>query len=121
MNNVEELFEQLKAQQPELDFPDELTERVMNALPAKKQGAVIVSFVSRRVLMMFRAVSSAAAILLVGLFLYTSDFFSEKAKLSNRYIYDAPNTNTLEHVYTCSVWGRQTNTFSYVQFKKLYR
>ena len=67
MNKTDEILERLKGQQPVIDDSDDLTERIMSSLPDRE-----VSRHDRRNLVgrTLLYISSIAAVLLVGFFLY---------------------------------------------------
>ena len=67
MNKTDEILERLKGQQPVIDDSDDLTERIMSSLPDREVPRHDRrNFVGRTLLY----ISSIAAVLLVGFFLY---------------------------------------------------
>ena len=98
MNNIDEILERLKGAQPEIDNPDEFTSR-------------IVKFV--------RIVLTAAAVLLVGLFIYTNDLDADTPSTTqtNYQISGFTYGDYLKNVYT----NRQNQaSINYLQLKKLH-
>ena len=74
MNNIDNILERLQsAEQPVLDNPEELTERVMRSLNSQVSKVTIPSLTERviaRSLPILRTVLSIAALWLVGFFIY---------------------------------------------------
>jgi hypothetical protein len=117
MNNIDEILERLKGAQPEIDNPDEFTDLIMSALPDRntesktpEKGSRIVKFV--------RIVLTAAAVLLVGLFIYTNDLDADTPTTTqtNYQISGFTYGDYLKNVYT----NRHNNaSINYSQLKKL--
>ena len=62
-DKTDQLIERLRQQSPTLSHPGHLTDSIMNALPEKETG-------SRSWLQLVRVISSSAAALLIGLYMY---------------------------------------------------
>ena len=67
MNKTDEILERLKGQQPVIDDPEDLTERIMSSLPDREVPRHDRRNLVGRTLLY---ISSIAAVLLVGFFLY---------------------------------------------------
>ena len=67
MNKTDEILERLKGQQPVIDDSDDLTERIMSSLPDREVPRHDRRNLVGRTLLY---ISSIAAVLLVGFFLY---------------------------------------------------
>ena len=67
MNKTDEILERLKGQQPVINDPEELTERIMSSLPDRQVPRHERRNLVGRTLL---CISSIAAVLLVGFFLY---------------------------------------------------
>lgn len=74
MNKTDDILERLRtAQQPLIDAPEELTERIMGSLDSQDSKVTIPSLAGKarsRSLLIIRTVLSAAALWLVGFFIY---------------------------------------------------
>lgn len=102
MDKTDDILERLKEWQPTLDNPDELTESIMaNVKP-------------RRSIRVPATVSSVAAILLIGFFLYQNRPSDETF---HNYTASVSRGNTLGEVYARKQAGKKT--ISYTQFKKM--
>ncbi|MBE6340233.1 MAG: hypothetical protein E7069_05815 [Bacteroidales bacterium] len=66
MNNADEIIERFSRQQPTLSNPDELTDSIMRNLPQREMRPVRLS----PMLLALRLVSSAAAMWLIGLYIF---------------------------------------------------
>ena len=62
MNKIDDILEQLKGQQPVIDDPDALTDRIMDSLPDMDDGAMRPK---ARIVHLWRWVAAAACILLI--------------------------------------------------------
>ena len=62
MNKIDDILEQLKGQQPMIDDPDALTDRIMDSLPDQDEGAMQPK---ARTVHLWRWVAAAACILLI--------------------------------------------------------
>ena len=66
-----------------------------------------------------RIITSAAAILLIGLFIYVNQPIQMTPESANTYRTYVPQGNTLENLYTRSLQKSQSNLISYTQFKQM--
>ena len=66
MNNADEIIERFSRQQPTLTNPDELTDSIMRSLPQREKRSAHLS----PMLLSLRVVSSAAALWLIGLYIF---------------------------------------------------
>ncbi len=120
MNNIDEILERLQnLEQPEMDDADEFTDLIMSALPDRNANAPKQTVNQEpRVIKLVRVILSAAAVLLVGLFLYTNVMDTElPTTTKNNYnITGFSYGDYLKNVYT----NRQNRaTINYSQLKKL--
>ena len=117
MNNIDEILERLKGAQPEIDNPDEFTDLIMSALPDRNTESKTPEKESR-IVKFVRIVLTAAAVLLVGLFIYTNDLDADTPTTTqtNYQITGFSYGDYLKNVYT----NRHNNaSINYSQLKKL--
>ena len=117
MNNIDEILERLKGAQPEIDNPDEFTDLIMSALPDHNTESKTPEKESR-IVKFVRIVLTAAAVLLVGLFIYTNDLDADTPTTTptNYQISGFTYGDYLKNVYT----NRHNNaSINYSQLKKL--
>ena len=117
MNNIDEILERLKGAQPEIDNPDEFTDLIMSALPDRNTESKTPEKESR-IVKFVRIVLTAAAVLLVGLFIYTNDLDADTPTTTqtNYQISGFTYGDYLKNVYT----NRHNNaSINYLQLKKL--
>ncbi|MBO4771918.1 MAG: hypothetical protein J5595_05225 [Bacteroidales bacterium] len=117
MNNIDEILERLKGAQPEIDNPDEFTDLIMSALPDRNTESKTPEKESR-IVKFVRIVLTAAAVLLVGLFIYTNDLDADTPTITqtNYQISGFTYGDYLKNVYT----NRHNNaSINYSQLKKL--
>ena len=117
MNNIDEILERLKGAQPEIDNPDEFTDLIMSALPDRDAESKTPEKESR-IVKFVRIVLTAAAVLLVGLFIYTNDLDADTPTTTqtNYQISGFTYGDYLKNVYT----NRQNKaSINYLQLKKL--
>ncbi|MBR5697600.1 MAG: hypothetical protein IKX44_03120 [Prevotella sp.] len=136
MNKMDDLFSRLQAQQPPvIDDPDELTERIMQRIEGSMRNGSGESVEadsrvcpngSRRptLFVALRALSSAAAIWLIGVFFYV---YSVPARQSQPTAMSATlssvgnpqlMSSTLQNVRTSYLRSQQPQMLSYTQLKK---
>ncbi|MBR2200328.1 MAG: hypothetical protein IJ894_06225 [Bacteroidales bacterium] len=118
MNNIDEILERLKGAQPEIDNPDEFTDLIMSALPDRNTESKTPEKESR-IVKFVRIVLSAAAVLLVGLFIYTNDLDADTPTTTqtNYQISGFTYGDYLKNVYT----NRHNKaSINYLQLKKLH-
>lgn len=121
MNKTDDILERLRRQQPSLDNPDEMTERIMDSLPEMEPAP------RRRQMMItaLRIVSTTAAVWLVGLFVYvhvpSPAHRIPKQEISYNNINALQRGSTLKDVYTRRQQEGKLKMLSYTQLrKKLY-
>lgn len=119
MTQVDELFNRLQGQMPTLDNPNDMLDSIMKSLPDRvdehakkeqKQHAFIVAL---------RTITSAAAILLIGLFVYVNQPVKTEAQNAYAYTTDFPHSSTLENMYTRYLQASQPKPISYNQIKRM--
>ena len=118
MNNIDEILERLKGAQPEIDNPDEFTDLIMSALPDRNTESKTPEKESR-IVKFVRIVLTAAAVLLVGLFIYTNDLDADTPTTTqtNYQISGFTYGDYLKNVYT----NRHNKaSINYLQLKKLH-
>ena len=128
MNKTDEILDRLKDWQPTLDNPDELTDRIMDSLsqPLQRRGQSRRQFThplegTGEVLRALQYISSIAAVLLVGLFLYVHvpTGTATKNEAPHYYTSHLSAGSTLKDVYTHR--QQQAGLITYNQLrKKLY-
>ena len=117
MNNIDEILERLEGPQPEIDNPDEFTDLIMSALPDRNTESKTPEKESR-IVKFVRIVLTAAAVLLVGLFIYTNDLdaYTPTTTQTNYQMSGFTYGDYLKNVYT----NRQNKaSINYSQLKKL--
>ena len=71
MNNIDDILQRLQAaEQPVIDNPDELTERIMKGLDSKVTTPSLTGRVRDGSLLIIRTVLSLAALWIIGFFIY---------------------------------------------------
>ncbi len=125
MDKIDDILERLSAQQPELDNPVELTDRIMANLPDRGEGPRQQEETARltyRFVTALRIVSSIAAAWLIGLFLYVNkpapEQQKEKSEVPHYYTNTLPAGSTLKDVYTSR--RQQDKLVSYTQLRTKY-
>lgn len=125
MDKIDDILERLSAQQPELDNPVELTDRIMANLPDRGEGPRQQEEAVRhnyRFVTALRIVSSIAAAWLIGLFLYVNkpapEQRKEKSEAPHYYTNALPAGSTLKDVYTSR--RQQDKLVSYTQLRTKY-
>ena len=120
---MDDILERLKGQQPMLENPDEMVDSIMANLPDREvQNAESEERKDRKVptfLIALRFITSAAAILLIGLFIYVNQPIQKASQQANTYRTDLVQGNTLENLYTRSLQKSQPKSISYTQFKQM--
>lgn len=100
MKNIDEILEGLKGFQPEIPDADDLTERIINSLPNRDAVSDNRSK-NLRIIKLVRWTLSTAAVVLVGLFLYTHYVETRtQSTIQNYNITDFSSGNYLKNVYT---------------------
>ena len=125
MDKIDDILERLSAQQPELDNPVELTDRIMANLPDRGEGPRQQEETIRhnyRFVTALRIVSSIAAAWLIGLFLYVNkpapEQRKEKSEVPHYHTNALPAGSTLKDVYTSS--RQKDKRISYTQLRTKY-
>lgn len=111
MDKTDEILERLKNCQPVIDNPEELTERIMASLPERETRGRQWKLVAGRAL---QYVSSIAAALLIGLFLYQQHDKENEVPHYNTPRFAAGST--LKNVYAHQ---QQSNFITYNQIRKM--
>ena len=116
---MDELFNRLEGQMPVLDNPDEMVDSIMESLPDRGNELEQQAPDRHAFLIALRTITSAAAILLIGLFIYVS--LPVKTEATNAYAYtkDFPHSSTLEIMYTRHLQASQPKPISYTQLKRM--
>ncbi|MBR6046698.1 MAG: hypothetical protein IKP44_01230 [Bacteroidaceae bacterium] len=124
MDKIDDILERLSAQQPDIDNPSELTDRILANLPERREAShrqEETTSLTYRFLTLLRVVSSIAAIWLVGLFLYVNKTVSvtqRKMDVVHYYTNTLPTGSTLKDVYTSS--RQKDKRISYTQLRTKY-
>ena len=123
MTQIDDILDRLKGQQPELENPDEMLESIMANLPDREvhgtRSEEPESDTPHLVLRMLRTITSAAAILLIGLFIYVNQPTKTEAPRAHAYTTDFPRSSTLENMYTRYLEASQPKPISYTQLKMM--
>ena len=123
MTQIDDILDRLKGQQPELENPDEMLESIMANLPDREvhgtRSEEPESDTPHLVLRMLRTITSAAAILLIGLFIYVNQPVKTEAPRTYDYTTDLPHSSTLENMYTRYLEASQPKPISYTQLKMM--
>lgn len=124
MDKIDDILERLSAQQPDIDNPSELTDRILANLPERREAPhrqEETTSQTYRFLTLLRVVSSIAAIWLVGLFLYVNKPVSvtqRKMDVVHYYTNTLPAGSTLKDVYTSR--RQKDKQISYTQLRTKY-
>jgi len=120
---MDDILERLKGQQPMLENPDEMVDSIMANLPDREEqetrSEVQEDKKRHAFLIALRIITSAAAMLLIGLFIYVNQPIQTATESANTYRTYVPQGNTLENLYTRSLQKSQSKTISYTQFKQM--
>ncbi len=123
MTQIDDILDRLKGQQPELENPDEMLESIMANLPDREgqetRSEEPESAKPHLILRVLRTVTSAAAILLIGLFIYVNQPVTTEAPRAHAYTTDFPRSSTLENMYTRYLEASQPKPISYTQLKMM--
>ena len=123
MTQMDDILERLKGQQPMLENPDEMVDSIMANLPDREEQGTGSEVQEDRkghaFLTALRIITSAAAILLIGLFIYVNQPIQMTPESANTYRTYVPQGHTLENLYTRSLQKSQSNLISYTQFKQM--
>lgn len=119
MTQVDEIFNRLQGQMPMLENPDEMVENIMANLPDREDDLPKKDEKQHAVLVVLRTITSAAAILLIGLFVYVNQPVKTEAQNAYAYTTDFPRSSTLENMYTRYLQASQPKPISYNQIKRM--
>ena len=123
MTQMDDILERLKGQQPMLENPDEMVDSIMANLPDREEqetrSEVQEDKKRHAFLIALRIITSAAAMLLIGLFIYVNQPIQTATESANTYRTYVPQGNTLENLYTRSLQKSQSKSISYTQFKQM--
>lgn len=125
MDKIDDILQRLSAQQPDIANPGDLTDRIMANLPDRREAPQQPEATTTRTcrfVTALRIVSSMAALLLVGLFLYVNKSVveapTETNKVPHYYTNARPAGSTLKDVYTNR--RQRDKLISYTQLRKKY-
>jgi len=119
MNKIDDILDRLQGQMPELEHPDEMMENIMQNLPDREMFLSDRETKPKVWLVALRVVASAAAIWLIGLFVYVNWPQQSATQNVNAYIIDFPQSSTLENVYTRCMRKSQSKPISYTRLKQM--
>lgn len=119
MTQVDEMFNRLQRQMPMLENPDEMVENIMSHLPDREDDLPKKETKQHAILVVLRTITSAAAILLIGLFVYVNQPVKTEAQNAYAYTADFPHSSTLEQMYTRCLQASQPKPISYTQIKRM--
>ena len=119
MTQMDDILERLKGQQPMLENPDEMVENIMSHLPDREDDLPKKETKQHAVLMVLRTITSAAAILLIGFFVYVNQPVKTEAQYAYAYTADFPHSSTLEQMDTRCLQASQPKPISYTQIKRM--
>ena len=119
MTQVDDLLNRLQGQMPMLDNPDEMVENIMKSLPDRVDDLHQKETKRNAILVALRTITSAAAILLIGLFIYVNQPVKTEAQNAYAYTTDFPHSSTLENMYTRHLQASQPKPISYTQIKRM--
>lgn len=119
MNKIDDILDRLQGQMPELEHPDEMMENIMQNLPDREMFLSDRETKPQGWLVALRVIASAAAIWLIGLFVYVNWPQQSATQNVNAYIIDFPQSSTLENVYTRCMRKSQSKPISYTRLKQM--
>lgn len=119
MTQVDEMFNRLQGQMPMLENPDEMVENIMSHLPDREDDLPKKETKQHAILVVLRTITSAAAILLIGLFVYVNQPVKTEAQNAYAFTADFPHSSTLEQMYTRCLQASQPKPISYTQIKRM--
>lgn len=119
MTQVDEIFNRLQGQMPMLENPDEMVESIMANLPDREDDLPKKDAKQHTILVVLRTITSAVAILLIGLFVYVNQPVKTEAQNAYAYTTDFPHSSTLEIMYTRHLQASQPKPISYTQIKRM--
>ena len=121
MNNIDDILQRLQAaEQPVIDNPDELTERIMKGLDSKVTTPSLTGRVRGGSLLIIRTVLSLAALWIIGFFIYLQ-FESATPVVQEALPERGTGASTLKDIYKDYLCQDCKKTVSYSQLRnKLY-
>lgn len=120
MNKIDDILERLKAaEQPIVGNPDELTDLIMSNLPEQGTSKKEQAKKPHVILVALRAISSIAAVWLIGLFLYTNYPQESNSITQQSQTIDMLQGSTLKDVYISRLRASQEKSISYTQLKNM--
>ena len=119
MTQIDDILDRLQGQIPTLDNPDEMVENIMASLPDREDDLPKKATKQHAILIVLRTITSAAAILLIGLFIYVNQPVKTEAQNAYAYTTDFPHSSTLENMYTRHLQASQPKPISYTQIKRM--
>ena len=116
MNKTDDILEKLQTmQQPVIDNPDEMVEKIISLLPASTRGGNETS----RVLIFMRTVLSFAAMWIVGFFIYLQYDVATPSEITASPREGQEGASTLREVYKYRFCQDCKKTISYTQIKSM--
>lgn len=121
MNKTDDILQKLSSlEQPAIDNPDALTELIINSLPEQDAPNKTQAKRHHALLLAMRAISSIAAVWLVGLFFVVNDE-TPVAPVAYHQSQDAPSFckgSTPGEIYTCYMQRKREHSGTYSLIKK---
>lgn len=119
MNNIDDILSRLQSQSPKLENEVEFTDWIMDAIPDKEENK------NGKVIRLIQVFSSAAAILLISLFIWQNYDYDIKPKTYTEYrpnIIESPicYCTTAGQIYTYCKQKMADNQNSYKRLIKNY-
>ena len=121
MNKTDDILQKLSAiEQPAIDNPDALTDLIMNSLPEQAAPKKTQDERAHALLLTMRAISSIAAVWLVGLFFVVND----ETPVTPVAIHQSQNApsfcegSTPGEIYTCYMNRKREHSGTYSLIKK---
>jgi len=121
MNKTDDILKKLSAlEQPAIDNPDALTDLIMSSLPEQTAPKKTQDERAHALLLTMRAISSIAAVWLVGMFFVVND----KTPVAPVAVHQSPNApsfcegSTPGEIYTCYMQRKREQSGTYSLIKK---
>jgi hypothetical protein len=121
MNKTDDILQKLSAiEQPAIDNPDALTDLIMNSLPEQAAPKKTQDERAHALLLTMRAISSIAAVWLVGLFFVVN----YETLVTPVVVHQSPNApsfcegSTPGEIYTCYMQRKREQSGTYSLIKK---
>ena len=122
MNKTDDILQKLSAiEQPAIDNPDALTDLIMSSLPEQAAPKKTQDERAHALLLTMRAISSIAAVWLVGLFFVVNDETPVTPVVVHQSPNDAPSFcegSTPGEIYTCYMQRKREQSGTYSLIKK---